>query len=259
MTVCLTPFTKRNIYLTRHSMPKLASKLILLLLLATAPFFRATAQKPAPPARCQIGRNAAPVGFWTWPAGAQVKVYVRTKDFRPEELPYVLAPLQNWTSLSELTGSGVKFEYAGTTDERLTCERCLTILRGPVFDKTKRHVTETQAYSIHRDQLIAYGAIVIDPSLTNLQALSNAVSHELGHNLGLLDCYSCKRDTTVMNGFKGLNVPNALEMPSACDVAQVREAYAELKIRVRPSPLAARIDQGEEPVDDDTPIVVPKP
>lgn len=233
--------------------------IVLLLVAATARHWTATAQKSPSLTPCQVGRNAAATGFWAWPAGTRVKVYLRRKDFRSEEVPYLLAPLEHWNSVSDATTSGVRFEYAGTTDEQLTCEDCLTLMRGTVFDKSKRHVTETHAYSVHRDQLIAYAAIVIDPALTNLQSLSNAVSHELGHNLGLLDCYGCKRNTTLMTGFKGLNVPNALEAPSACDVAQVREAYAELKIHVRPSPIVARVDDGEEPVDDDTPIVVPTP
>jgi hypothetical protein len=48
--------------------------------------------------------------------------------------------------------------------------------------------------------------------------------------------------------------------PTPCDIAQVRQAYQELKVRIRPSPSSRnRIDEGEEPVDDDTPIVIPKP
>ncbi len=61
-----------------------------------------------------------------------------------------------------------------------------------------------------------------------------------------------------MNQFKAMNVPNDMAVPTACDIAQVREAYKELKVRVRPSP-PNRIDEGEEPVDDDTPIIIPKP
>ena len=136
----------------------------------------------------------------------------------------------------------MKFEYSGMTAEELTCENCMTVMRGRVFDKTNRHVTETQVYSLHRNQIITYAAIVIDPSLTNPRALSNAVAHELGHNLGLL------------------NVPNDLEAPTSCDIAQVKQAYTELRVHLRPSPVnAKRADEGEEPVDDDTPIVIPRP
>jgi hypothetical protein len=135
-------------------------------------------------------------------------------------------------------------------------------MRGPVFDKTRRHATELRAFSVRHNQIINYGAIVIDPKLTNPKALRDAVAHELGHNLGLLDCFTCKRKSTVMNQLKAMNVSNDTDGPTSCDVAQVRQAYAELKVRVRPSPAnihALAEDEGEEPVDDDTPIVIPKP
>jgi hypothetical protein len=58
-----------------------------------------------------------------------------------------------------------------------------------------------------------------------------------------------------------VNVSNDMEGPTACDIAQVGAAYKELALRVRPSPQPEKLrrDEGEEPVDDDTPIVVPKP
>ena len=231
-----------------------------LLLLSSAPIQPATAQKETALTLCQVGRNAAAIGFWTWPPGAHVKVYLRVGAFQREEVQYLLAPLHNWNATSEITGSGVKFEYSGMTAEELTCENCMTVMRGRVFDKTNRHVTETQVYSLHRNQIITYAAIVIDPSLTNSQALSNAVAHELGHNLGLLDCYKCRSNTTLMGGFTALNVPNDLEAPTSCDIAQVKQAYTELRVHLRPSPVnAKRADEGEEPVDDDTPIVIPRP
>jgi hypothetical protein len=213
-----------------------------------------------PPAPCRIGEQAPPIGFWTWAANARVKVYILTADFKPDDLPYLRKALDNWNSTSGTNGSGVTFEYQGPTLKELTCANCLTLMRGPVFDKSRRHATELRAFSMRHDQIINYAAIVIDPSLTNQKALMDAVAHELGHNLGLLDCYTCKKKSTLMNQFKALNVPNDMAVPTPCDVAQVRAAYNELKVRVRPSPPNRNmIDQGEEPVEDDTPIVVPKP
>jgi hypothetical protein len=241
---------------------KLAASLLLLSLVVALGVTDANPQTAPAPAPCRIGYEAPQIGFWTWAANTRVKVYVVSTDFTAEQLPYLLTPLQNWNDVSNLTGSGVQFEYKGATARQLNCENCLTIMRGPVFDKTKRHATELRAYSLRGDQLINYAAIVIDPLLTNPKALRDATAHELGHNLGLLDCYTCKRKSTLMNQLKALNVPNDMKGPTACDIAQVRFAYDELKVRVRPSPRhisALGEDEGEEPVDDDTPIVVPKP
>jgi hypothetical protein len=133
-------------------------------------------------------------------------------------------------------------------------------MRGRVFDKTTRHATELRAYSAKGNQIITFASIIVDPVLTNPKALLNALVHELGHNLGLLDCYTCKRKSTVMNQFEAVNVSNDMEKPTSCDIAQVREAYKELKMLVRASPSGREsmpVDEGEEPVDDDTPIVIP--
>jgi hypothetical protein len=209
---------------------------------------------------CRVGQQAPPIGFWTWAANARVKVYIVSSDFTAEQIPYLLTAFQNWNYVSGLTGSGVRFDYQGSTKQQLSCETCLTVMRGQVFDKTRRHATELKAFSTRHDQIISYAAIVIDPELRNPESLLEAVAHELGHNLGLLDCYTCKRKSTVMNQFKAMNVPNNMATPSPCDIAQVKQAYQELKVRVRPSPSSRNlIDQGEEPVDDETPVIIPKP
>ena len=212
-----------------------------------------------PLVQCRVGTDAPQIGFWTWPRNAQVRVYIRSSDFKTKELPELVAPLDKWNEVSELTGSGVKFKYAGITSDLVNQENTITIIRGEVFDAKRRHVTELRAFSVRNNQLISYAVIVIDPKLTNLKALTEAVAHELGHNLGLLDCYNCKAKTTLMGKFERINVANNLSQPTPCDIAQVKQAYAELKVRIRPSPSNLSEDEGEEPVDDDTPIVVPKP
>jgi len=211
---------------------------------------------------CKVGQQAAAIGFWTWASNAHVKVYLRSADFSSEQISYLLNALENWNNVSELTGSGVKFENQGSTARQLSCENCLTIMRGPVFDRTKRHATELKVYSAHSDQIITYATITVDSSLTNPKALQDAIAHELGHNLGLLDCYSCQSNSTLMTQFKAFNVPKEIEGPTRCDIAQVKAAYKELKTRVRRSPINGHSifdDEGEEPIDDDTPVVIPKP
>jgi len=108
---------------------------------------------------------------------------------------------------------------------------------------------------------MTWATIVIDPVLTSPKTLTNAVAHELGHTFGLLDCYSCKQESTVMIQFKTVNASNEMDGPTACDVVQVKRAYhvlaAQLKRLPQPKPIV--VDEGEEPVEDDTPVVVPKP
>ena len=227
----------------------------LLIILAT------TATLTAQSTSCKVGVAAAPVGFWTWAPQSKINVYIVESDFTASDLPYLLAPFSSWNSVSEATGSRVEFKYRGLVDHALYCENCLTIVRGQVFDKSKRHLTELRTYSAARNRIMTWANIVVDPLLTNPKALSNALAHELGHSFGLLDCYSCKQTSTVMIQFKSINTPNDMDRPSPCDVVQVKLAYqtlaAQLKRVTQTKPL--EVDEGEEPVEDDTPLVIRKP
>ena len=204
---------------------------------------------------CEVGVHAPPYGFWTWAPNTEVKVFILASSFKPVEIPYLLHPLETWNAVADITTSRVKFIYMGTTAALQTCDNCLTIMRGMVAEK--RHAAELQAASKRGDQIISYAKIILDPRISDLSALTNAVAHELGHNFGLLDCFSCHQDSTVMSFIRK---SKGLEGPTACDIAQIKAAYQELKRHVRPAPVVARIiipDEGEEPVEDDTPLVIP--
>lgn len=220
----------------------------------------ATAQ-PSLSQSCKVGSQAPPVGFWTWAPGSLIQVYVLDGDFADSELSFLLAPLETWNAVSNATGSSVKFIYKGTTANALYCENCLTIRRGRVFDESARHLTELRTYSGMRNRIMNWASVVIDPRLTNGETLTNAVAHELGHSFGLLDCFSCRDRSTVMNQFRDVNVSNEMNGPSRCDVAQVKAVYDAVAVELKraPRPKADIVDESEEPVDDDTPVIIPDP
>jgi hypothetical protein len=198
------------------------------------------------------------LGLWHWAPGSTVNVYVTAGEFNEDEISHLLAPLTTWNAASSETGSQVKFEYKGLTKAPLNCTNCLTITRGPVFDKKHRHLTELRSLNDPQRRTMLRANIVIDPRLTNHETLTNAVAHELGHSFGLVDCYSCKEKSTVMNQFKSANIPNQMNGPTTCDVAQVKSVYrAHASHALQKRTIV--VDEGEEPVDDDTPVVIPKP
>lgn len=216
---------------------------------------------PARSQSCKVGVDAPQVGFWTWAPGSQIKIRVLESDFDESELPLLRAALKSWNAVSTVTGSRVNFEYKGTTETPLYCENCLIVRRGRVFDQSRRHLAELKTYGIPGNKTITWASIVIDPRLTNHKALTNAMVHELGHSFGLLDCFSCKAGSTAMLQFKHVNVSNGMNGPSACDVAQVKAVYQAVATQVRNAPRPKTIieDEGEGPVEDNTPVVIPKP
>lgn len=227
--------------------------LFLLIGLFAFPVFSQTAEKVS----CDLGVQAPAFGFWTWSPNTRIDVYILAANFTTEEVPSLLKPVVRWDGEWQSTGSGVRLHYAGTTSAPRECRNCLTIMRAPVFNQKTRHGSELKAYSAEGTQLVTYAAILLDPALRDSQALTNAVAHELGHSFGLLDCYNCKDRSTVMNKLKRMNQSNGMEGPTPCDIAQVKRAYNQLSIRVSPAPIGmkAAVDEGEEPVEDDTPIV----
>jgi hypothetical protein len=241
---------------------------IIVLYLVVASVAYVPAQSKVTTGTCKVQKTAPPTGSWTWAENAHVQVYVRTPDFSAQDVPDIKTALQNWDASAGENGSGVRFEYQGDTREAMTCENCLTITRGETADK--RHGAELQGFSKMRDQIINYAWIVIDRKRGKSKSLASIITHELGHSLGLLDCFSCQRNSTVMNqfhlvqvfGINIINLSNEIAKPSVCDIAQVKESYKELRISVRPSPTIASsepVDEGEEPEEDDTPVVIPEP
>lgn len=208
------------------------------------------------PSPCVAGRNAAPFGFWTWPAGSQVNIYLREPDFSDADVAAVSVSVRNWDQSAVENGSNVHFKVRGLTLETRTTSGDLTIVRGNVYDSKRRHLAMLQAHSLKEDQLIDYAVVIVDVRVKNREVLTNVMAHELGHSLGLLDCFKCNNKSTVMGLMRAGDESNGIEGPTACDKEVVVAAYRELLTRVARAPLNIPIvDEGEEPEADDTPIV----
>jgi hypothetical protein len=208
---------------------------------------------------CVIGHTSAPTGFWTWPANTQVSVYLREPDFSADYVAAVRIAIENWDAAAVENGSNVRFSFHGLTREAKLSRGDLTIVRGAIYDKKVRHLALLEAHSSANNQLIDYALVIVDISVKDHDVLTNVMAHEIGHSLGLLDCYRCRTGSTAMGLLKSAGKSNGIEGPTPCDNTSVSTAYKELALHVRPAPTAVQsvgsVDQGEEPEADDTPIV----
>jgi hypothetical protein len=212
------------------------------------------------PTPCVAGRTAAPFGFWTWPANSRVNVYLRTPDFSDSDAPAIMTAVQNWDVAAAENGSYVRFSFKGLTKETRLAKGDLTFVRGAVYSKKERHLALLEAHSLKSDQLIDYAIVAVDFKVKNPQVLTNVVAHEIGHTLGLLDCYHCSNKSTAMGLMKGADESNGIEGPTTCDKQAVGGAYRDLLAHGARAASAINlnrpvVEEGEEPEEDNTPVV----
>jgi hypothetical protein len=212
------------------------------------------------PRPCVVNHTQAPTGFWNWPARSEVNVYLRTPDFSVDYASAAMLSILNWNRSSIENGSDVHFIFRGLTEELHAGHGDLTIIRGDVFNKKEKHLALIQAHSLRGDQSIDYALVIVDARVVEPKVLTNVITHELGHSLGLLDCYRCATESTAMGLMKSASESNGIDGPTACDIIAVQTVYRELAARSRRSAALSdekKIDKGEEPEADDTPIIKP--
>ena len=180
---------------------------------------------------CVDGRTAPTVGFWTWPANTEVNIYLRQPDFSASEVAFVQTAVENWDRALIESGASVRFVFRGLTTKTRMAQDEVTIIRSVVSDKNSRQRAILEAHSRQRDQFIDYALILVDPRVKNPATLTNVIAHELGHSLGLMDCYKCEGQSTAMVLLKRGDESNGIEGPTSCDTTKVSAAYAVLRPR----------------------------
>jgi hypothetical protein len=198
-------------------------------IVSTAPGYEGRTENVMGP--CIVGRTAPPIGFWTWPANTRVNIYLREPDFSESDVAAVRVAVENWDASATENGSHVRFIFRGLTRQTRDAHGDMTIIRKAVYDKKRRQRAVLEAHSRQRDRFIDYALILVDPSVRNTGMLTNVVAHELGHSVGLLDCYGCNSRSTAMGLLKAGDESNGIEGPTFCDSREVMAAYQGLKPR----------------------------
>ena len=174
------------------------------------------------PKQCEPGKSSPEAMGWRWKPNTPVRVYYLKDNFSVAETEALSRAVNNWNSALKEIDSRVVFIIDGERESIAGDHASITVKRG--IPRVQKRVGET------RFHLMANGmarlTMTINPVVTNLSALTSLMTHELGHSLGLADCYECRRGTTAMAAFKGENKGNDVYEPSACDKYAVAAGYA---------------------------------
>jgi hypothetical protein len=215
-------------------------KPVFVAILVLAAFVTANAQDT----NCVTNHNAPPPNSYYWPPDAVVRVFFMRGMFTPEQRERLFTAMNTWTEAAAEAGAGVKFSYAGETDELSQCNPCLTITRRDVNKQDRKHYAFFNPLKQDHNGLLLSAWIDFDFATTKPQALLGFMAHELGHGMGLWDCTTCKKQKTIMSGFPGVNSDNGLTAPSQCDVEVVRNVY-QLHRRVESNPTVEKVARKE--------------
>ena len=174
------------------------------------------------PKQCRRGKTSAEALGWRWKPGTQVKVYYLKDNFSAAETEALSRAVNNWNKALQEIGSPMAFVISGEREGVATKDASITVLRG--IPRVKIRVGEARFYALSNGVIRL--TVTINPVVTDLSALTSLLTHELGHSLGLADCYKCQRGTTAMAAFKSNNQGNDVYEPSACDKYVVATGYA---------------------------------
>jgi hypothetical protein len=191
---------------------------------------RASGGDASMPKQCRPGKTSTEALGWRWKSNTQVRIYYLKSNFSNEETAAFSRAVTNWNSALKEIGSRIVFTIGGERENITEDNASITVLRG--IPKGKDRLGQLRFYSMSNGVMRA--TLIISPVVTDLNALTSLMTHEIGHSLGLADCYECKRGTTAMSAFKDQNKGNDVYAPSECDKYVVAAGYSsELNMQAR--------------------------
>lgn len=177
------------------------------------------------PKQCQPGKSSPEALGWRWKPGTSVRIGYLKDNFSQAEKEAFSRAINHWNNALEQTDSHVAFVTGDERDGLAKNSASITVGRG--VPRGRERVGEIRLRSISNGMVQL--TMTISPVVTDLSALTSLMTHELGHSLGLADCYECRRGTTAMAAFKSKNKGNEVFEPSECDKYVVASGYASQK------------------------------
>jgi len=174
------------------------------------------------PKQCKPGKTSPEALGWRWRPGTLVHVYYLRNSFSETEREALSRAVNSWNQALKTIGPGVGFITGGEHEGIAQTNASITVIRG--IPRGRERVGEIRYYSLSNG--VVRMTVTIGPAVTDLAALTSLMTHELGHSLGLADCYECRRGTTAMAAFRSDNSGNDVYEPSECDLFMVASGYA---------------------------------
>lgn len=174
------------------------------------------------PKQCRVGKTSTEATGWRWSLRSLVRVYYRKGDFSQAERDSLSQAVKSWNDALLETEARVRFIIGGERESLVEENASITVLRG--VPKGKDRVGQILLYSLSNGAL--YASVTISPDIKAADALVSLMAHEIGHSLGLADCYKCERGTTTMAAFRSDTKGNDVYAPSECDKFTVAAGYS---------------------------------
>lgn len=174
------------------------------------------------PKQCKPGKTSTEALGWRWKPNARVNVYYLKSHFNAAEVDALSRAAINWNDALQEIDAGISLTVRGERENIAENTANITVMRGT--PRGKDRVGQVKYYSMSNG--VEYMVVIISPEVTDLNALTSLMIHEIGHSVGLADCYGCQRGTTAMAAFKDYNQGTNVYAPSECDKYVVAEGYA---------------------------------
>jgi hypothetical protein len=188
---------------------------------APAAAVRASGNPHAMPKQCKPGKTSTQAIGWRWKPNTRVRIYYLKSNFTWAEQGAFSRAVNNWNKALDEMDSRVVFTISGERESVAEDNASITVMRG--IPKGKHRLGQLKFYSMSNGVMRA--TMIISPDVTDMNALTSLMAHEMGHSLGLADCYECQRGTTAMSAFKDKNKGNDVYEPSECDKYVVAAGY----------------------------------
>jgi len=177
---------------------------------------------PVMPKQCVPKKTSTEAFGWRWKQGTLVKVFYAKDSFSVAEEAALSQAVKNWNDALREINSRIVFVVSPEHESVGNKNAGVTVMRS--IPRGRERLGEIRFHSISNGMVQM--VLAINPDVTDLNAMTSLMTHELGHTLGLGDCYECRRGTTAMAAFKSSNQGNDVYEPSACDRFVVASTYA---------------------------------